>query len=272
MGFGATLSRLFAQRGLDAGSIARAVGVAEADVLAVLDGAEPPWLLRQVAAVLGWHASDLFLAAGLRPPEDLAPAARQGSGVSSLVWCMVYVPQAGRRVHALLRSLPPVGGDERVRSEGQPRYETWFQPGLGATLLRLFGNRNMVAIEAVKTLHMLTGFGPWSASTLHMTGHGRKEVPDELVAAAAVVLGIPAGDLAALADRPPPPPTRGVAPLTPEAVDLIWRCRDLTDEQLSWLDHQSHLIRHEYDDATSPEFVCHCELFHRPNRPPASAT
>lgn len=266
------LSRLLAHRKLDAGVLAAAAGVPEPELAAVLGGAEPSAsLMRGLAPALGLHTSDLFLIAGRRVPDDLATTGPKIPGISSLVWCMANVPEAGRRVHELVRDQPRQAHPEQAST---PVYDKWFVPGFGATLLRLFGNRNMKSTDAVKALYLLARFGPWSASTLHMVGHRRKEVSADLVAACAVVLGIPPGDLAALAgvDVPDRPPY--VDPATPETVELIWEARNLTGEQMRYLDDQSHVIRHEYDDVMPSHLVCHCSLFrgnrrpwHRPERP-----
>jgi hypothetical protein len=52
--------------------------------------------------VLGWHASDLFLIAGLRVPDDVTPAGRYpGASIVELVWSLVYVPEAPPRTIAM---------------------------------------------------------------------------------------------------------------------------------------------------------------------------
>ncbi|GAB3006894.1 hypothetical protein [Saccharothrix stipae] len=258
--FAGMLSRVATRRGLDARALAQAVGVPDTELTAVFGGAQPSAsLLRRLAPVFGLHASDLFLVAGVTVPDDLAPAGRH-TGVESLVWDLVYLPQVGRRVHELLRTMV---GQAGTQPTGELEYDKWFMPGFGAVLLRLFGNRNMGVSAAVKVLYMLAGFGPWSASTLNIVGRGRK-VPGDLVAASAVVLGIPAGDLAALAGVQLPEQARPTDPAASEASELIWEARSIPGPQMAQLVEQSHIIRHEYDDVVPPSLVCHCSLFHGP--------
>jgi hypothetical protein len=259
------LARLLAHRKLDVGMLAAAAGVPEAELAAVLGDAEPSAsLMRGLAPALGLHTSDLFLIAGRRVPADLAPTGSVNPGVSSLVWCMVYVPEAGRRVHELVRAQPRQAHPEQAST---PAYDKWFVPGFGATLLRLFGNRNMVSTDAVMTLYALARLGPWSTSKLHTACLQRAKVPADLVASCAVVLGIPPGDLAALAGVDVPERPQDVDPATSETAELIWAARSLTAEQMRYLNDRSHLIRHEYDDVVSSDLLCHCSLFRGDRRP-----
>lgn len=258
--FGAMLSRLLIHKRLDEPDLAAAAGVVESELRAVLAGGEPsPELLRGLAPALGLHASDLFLIAGQPVPDDLAPADR-GRGVASLVWPVVYVPPVGRRVHELVRQAHP---DTEPRRTQPAEYDRWFHPGFGAALLRLFGNRNMSILDAVLVLYSVAEFGPWSASTLAKVGRGDKEVSGELLAACSVALGIPAGDLAALAGITTPEPVRRTDPKAAAAVELIWAARHVGAEQMLRIDEQAHRIRHEYDDVVAENLLCHCPLFRR---------
>jgi hypothetical protein len=260
--FGAMLTRLLARRGLEAGSLARVIGVPGSELVAVLDGAQPPAsLLRRLAPGLGLRTSDLFLIAGCWVPEDLAPTGRDGgrASVARMVWSLVHVPQDGRRrMRDVLRSTPGQAHTEPIRP---PEYDKWFLAGVGAMLLRLLGNRNMSHRDAVAVLYQLAGFGPWSPPTLSMVGRGAKAVSGDLLAACAVVLDIPARDLAALAGMDLPERIQWTDPATPEAVEMIWEARGRTGEQMKQLDKQSHIIRHDYDDMLPPDVVCHCPLF-----------
>ena len=68
------LARLLRARWHDVETLAGAEDLPEWELAAVVDGAKPsPWLLHRLAPALGWHASDLFVIAGLSLPEDLAP-------------------------------------------------------------------------------------------------------------------------------------------------------------------------------------------------------
>jgi hypothetical protein len=261
--FAGMLSRLATRRGLDAVALAQAVGVADTELIAVFDGAQPSGLLlRQLAPVFGLHASDLFLLAEVTVPTDLAPAGRHaGASIASLVWTLVHLPQAGRRVHELLRTTvrKPI-----TQPSCDLEYDKWFTPGFGAALLRLFGNRNMSVVDAVQVLYLLTGFGPWSAATLAKVGRGHNEVPGDLVAACAIVLDVPPGDLTALAGLQPPTPVGPANLAAPEASELIWEARSIPGPQMAQLVKQSHVIRHEYDDVLPSSLVCHCSLFRGP--------
>ncbi|MDG4827397.1 hypothetical protein O7635_36605 [Asanoa sp. WMMD1127] len=238
MSFGPMLSRLVVARGTDVGRLARTAGVPEAEVTAACGRAAPSGpLLRAIAPSLGWHASDLMLAAGIRPPDDLAPADR-GASIEWLVYTVVNHPEVRRRLPALLAAAGPPGP-----AATNPEYDRWFGPGFGALLLRLFANRNLTAVAGVKVMYGLVRFGPWSASTLMMVGNARKAVSPQLVAAAAVVLGLPVTDLAALAGMPPPDAVPAVHPATPDAVDLIWRARRLPPAAIDRLDEEASAIR-----------------------------
>lgn len=254
------LPRLLARRGLEPDGLARATGVPEVELAAVFAGAEPSaGLLRRLAPLLGWHASDLFLVAGLDLPDDLAPAGRYpGEGVISVVWSLVRIPEIAHRVHGLLLAVRRI---DRAEPSHPLEYEKWVLPGFGAVLLRLFGNRNMTALDAVQALYVLTGFGPWSAATLRLVGLGRKEVPPDLVAACAVVLDIPADDLAALAGTAPVEPARRTTRATQEAAALIWEARRIPGDEITEFAKQTHAMRHEYDNVLPPGLVCHCSLF-----------
>ena len=64
--------------------------------------------------MLGWHASDLFLIAGLRVPDDVTPAGRYpGASIVELVWSLVYVPEAPARTIAM--TAPGMVCDRAVR-------------------------------------------------------------------------------------------------------------------------------------------------------------
>jgi hypothetical protein len=262
--FGAMLARLLEHRALEAGDLAAAAGVPESDLRAALAGAEPSEAaLRGLGPALGLHASDLFLIAGQPVPDDLAPAGRGGS-VDSLVWTIVYVPPIGRRVRDMvLQASSEAAATPLPEDRRPPEYGRWSRPGFGALLLRLFGNRNMSVLDAVKVLLSVAGFGPWSAATLSLVGQGRKEVSGELLAACSVVLGIALGDLAALAGMATPEPGRRTAPTAAEAVAVIWAARGLTAERIEHIYEQSHRLRHEYDDVVREELLCHCPLFRR---------
>ncbi|MEV4535495.1 XRE family transcriptional regulator [Asanoa sp. NPDC049518] len=216
------LARLLLHRGVD---------VTQPELQRVVDGAEPgPSLLRRLAPVLGLHAADLFVVAGLEVPEDLAPlAARDESRVERVVRHAVLLgPDQRHRLRQLVRSLPQVDRWQPV--EDVRSYEQ-YEPGPGALVLRMLHSRNLSWVSSAKLLFGLTRTGPLAASTIGAIGHGRKKLTPELVAAFATVLGIPPDDLAALTGTElpgePRPPHRAAADL----AELIWELRRLTAEQ-----------------------------------------
>ncbi|MFE4262014.1 hypothetical protein [Streptomyces sp. NPDC056883] len=62
----------------------------------------------------------------------------------------------------------------------------------------MLANRNLTWSASVRVMHTLSGLCV-SASTIGQVGHGTVEVTRDLLADFAVVLGIPLGDLAAMA-------------------------------------------------------------------------
>ncbi len=198
------LGRLAELRGADAGTLARRTTVAESRIQAVLDGAEPdPDMLRELAPVLGLHASDLFVIAGQAVPGDLVPT-HPGSSVGVLAWSMTHLPGAVPELHELAKSLP-----EQRRPLGPPRpapSHQQYPDGPGALLLRLLHNRGLSWSDAARFLFGL-GRGPMlSASTIGAIGHGRKALTPELLTGFAAVIDIPGGDLSALTGNRPDHP------------------------------------------------------------------
>jgi hypothetical protein len=83
--------------------------VCESEITSVLDGDEPdPSLLRQLAPALGLHPSDVFVIAGQRVPDDLAPLdATAASGIGRLAWSLTegqHSPRTRRSGHPLMAS------------------------------------------------------------------------------------------------------------------------------------------------------------------------
>jgi hypothetical protein len=96
-----------------------------------------------------------------------------------------------------------------------------------------------------RTFLFLTG-RYWSAATYGMVGSGRKELTPDLVADFGTVLGVPAGDLAAMTGI-----TLSEGPRTQESAaadmaELIWDVRRLTADQ----------VRHTSEAAASMRSTC----------------
>jgi hypothetical protein len=160
--------------------------------------------------------------------------------LDGLVWTAIYLPEQGRRLRELVRSLPQEARTQPVPPPAHHRYP----PGLGAVLVRMLHNRNLNWVASAKCLYGLAGIGPLSASTVAMVGHGRKDLSPDLVAGLATVVGIPAGDLAALTGVDVPDGARTVHPAAADAVELIWDARRLTASQMRQVCDQAHAMRH----------------------------
>jgi hypothetical protein len=210
--------------------------VAESEIRAVIDGAVPgESLLRALAPALGFHAADLFVMADVPLPGDLAPLdPAAGDVISSLVHAMMALPPGQRlRIHQLVGELPQ---QPRVRDEPvKPRWAfNQKEAGFGAMLVSmLLHNRNLQGpVAAAKTVTIVTRGGMYlSASTYMVIGHGRTSVRPERLAGFATVLGIPAGDLAAITGIDLSGQPHRDDPLASEMADLIWNLRRLSAVQ-----------------------------------------
>ncbi|MFI6033073.1 hypothetical protein ACIBBD_02590 [Streptomyces sp. NPDC051315] len=197
-GFGVLLGRLMDHRELGVGLLSRQAEFGEAGLRAVLKGTAPdPMLLRRLAPALGWRTADLFALAGPPLPEDLAPLdATAGRLVPHLVKRAVSLaPERRRELLRRVRSWPRENRTVPVRS---PRPSEQYPPLFGAALLRMLANRNLDWTGSARVLHLVSGLYV-SAATIGGVGHGRVEPTRDLLADVAVVLGIPVGDLVAMA-------------------------------------------------------------------------
>jgi hypothetical protein len=176
----------------------------------------------------------LLVLAGLPVPEELAPLDdRAGGWVPSLInaaWRLP--PEPLERLITLARALPQ---HDRARPVPAPKPYEEYPPGLGGMLLRLLRNRNLDWLSAAKTLYLLGGTHPMSASTVGMLGRGRKEMTPRLLADFAAVLGMDASDLAVMGEIGLPPEELPVHPHAPQMAELIWELRRLTYEQVRQL-------------------------------------
>ncbi|MFE2727623.1 hypothetical protein [Kitasatospora sp. NPDC059327] len=203
-GFAALMLRLLDHRGLAPAEWARRAGVAEADLAEALDGGAPdPALLRRLAPALGLDTADLFEIAALPLPADLAPVGGMvTTSIVSVVRFGTALP-ADRRaeLRSFVASLPPGGPTGRI--EGLPVYAS-DPSSAGNLLMRMVASRNLGWTGTAKVFRHLTGRS-WMADAYGRIAIGAQEPTPDLVADFAVVLGLPAGDLAALLGVPLPP-------------------------------------------------------------------
>jgi hypothetical protein len=230
-GFGGSLARCARRRHRDTAGLSRLVGVPEAELTAVLAGAEPSSsFLREVAPALGMHTSDLFVIAGLAVPDDLAPMGRKERGMqlAHLVLTVGRLREPQRStLREVVRSLP----QEAHTPPTPPSYER-YPSGPGGLVLRLLHNRDMDWLASAVCLYGLTGVGPLSASTVGMVGRGKKELTANLAAAFATILGIAVDDLADVTGVGLPARGWVAKPAAAEAASFIWDTRRLTDQQM----------------------------------------
>ncbi|MEV8517494.1 XRE family transcriptional regulator [Dactylosporangium sp. NPDC051484] len=184
-------------------------------------------LLRRLAPALDLHAADLFVIAGHDVPGDLAPA----SGTHP--WHVGHVMRSAmrllgprlERLHHYIRSLPVLVPDEPLRPARVP-------PGPGALVMGLLANRN-IRPHIAQLLHDV-GDGPYvSDSTIYHVVRGESALTPRYITAFAAVLGIEAGDLAALTGVGPSTDTARLYPRRAELAALAWDARRLNSEQLS---------------------------------------
>lgn len=223
------LRLLLDRREIGAQELADRAGMAADRVRAVLAGETPGEdLLRRLAPVLGLRAVDLFVLAGLEVPEDLAPLdAEAAPCVSYIVMDGVHLPPAERiELLRIMRSLPE---EKRPRPFAPQRFET-FADGPGGRVIRMFRYRNL---GWGGLAHIVTIVTPTylSAPTYGVIGEGRKELTPRLVTDFAALLGIDAGELAALSGVLLPEEPRPVAPEAVHAAALLWQARGLSSSQ-----------------------------------------
>ncbi|MFD8688682.1 hypothetical protein [Streptomyces sp. NPDC059651] len=216
-------------RGIVAPEPGRRAGPADEEVRAVLAGEHPgEEALRRWAPALGLHAADLFVLAGLAVPDDLAPLdAAAARCVPHLVMDAAHLPAEGRRqLLSHVRSLPQADR----RSPFVPERAVPLAEGPGGRLIRMCQYRNLSPTGLAHTLAVLTPTY-LSAATYGVIGAGRKELTPRLVTDFAALLGIEAGELAALTGVVLPAPPRPPAPEAADAAALLWAARRLSAAQ-----------------------------------------
>jgi hypothetical protein len=243
-GFGVLLGRLLDHRKLDVRDLP-GTDDEEREFRAVLAGAAPgPPFLRRLAPALGMHVPDLYVIAGMEVPQELAPLdAGAEPETARLAWHAGQL-SAGSLDELLdfARSLPQ---HDRAEPFPAPRKHEQYPRGFGGTLARLLATRNLNWLSSVRVLYAVSlGHVYWSAATIGLIGHARKEVTPALMTVFAAALGIPAGDLAALAGMSPA--EGGEIPLNPAAdamAELTWEARRRTAEQVELVHGKAGAMR-----------------------------
>jgi hypothetical protein len=221
---------------LDIRSLSQAAGVSEAELRNVVDGIRPgPDLLKALAPALDLHTADLFVMAGQKAPDDLAPldpSFECRACLDHLVSYALCLPADQRsELRRLVRELP----HEPRRQPYVPW--KWFDPheaGIGALVANmLYANRNLPGSRAAPILASFSNGRRYvSAVTVVQVGGGKIELTPDWLADLSTLIDIPAGDLAAITGIPLPD---GSPPEDPAAVDtaaLLWDVRHLSGEQL----------------------------------------
>jgi hypothetical protein len=244
--------------------LARAARVPTAELEAVrAGGVVRPALVWRLAPTLGLHAADLFVIAGLDLPGELAAA------IGTVSWnvgrlmrdASRLVPELRERLHEVVRSLPVVPPTER------PRPASSYPPGPATTLLRLLENRNIHTANAA--LLLLVGDGPYvSDPTVTAVCRGASALSPHYVTGFANLLGIPAGDLAAVTGVGPPVDTgHRPHPQRAELAALAWDARRLTSDQV----RQARNFAQELRKADPRSWCTMCLSYHGSMRVPGEA-
>ncbi|XVQ14299.1 hypothetical protein ACQP1W_17690 [Spirillospora sp. CA-255316] len=234
--FGVLLERLLGHRKLDIGSLSEAADVSEVELRNVVDGLRPgPNLLKALAPALDLHTADLFVIAGQKAPDDLAPLESSiecRACIEDLVSYALCLPANQRsELRRLVRELP-----QEPRRQPYVPWK-WFDPheaGIGALVANmLYANRNLSGGGAAPILASFSNGRRYvSAVTVLGVGRGKVELTPDWLADLSTLIDIPAGDLAAVTGIPLPD---GSPPEDPAAVDtaaLLWDIRRLSGEQL----------------------------------------
>ncbi|MFF1908044.1 hypothetical protein [Kitasatospora sp. NPDC058218] len=232
-GFATLLARLLDHRGLEPAELARRADAAGAEPAAVPAGGVPdPALLRRLAPALGLDTADLFEIAAVPLPADLAPV---GGMVTTSIVSVVRFGRAlpaDRRaeLRAFVASLPHARQVGRI--EGLPASAPAPDPSsAGNLLMRMVASRNLGWTGTAKIFHQLTG-RYWMSDAYGRIASGAQEPTPELVADFATVLGLPAGDLAALLGMPLPSQLPRPDDAVADAALLLRDLRRLGVEQL----------------------------------------
>ncbi|MFF2777338.1 hypothetical protein ACFVU3_20800 [Streptomyces sp. NPDC058052] len=256
-GFGATLTRLLDHRGAGARETADRAGATADEVRAVLAGRSPgDDLLRRLGPALGLHAVDLFVLAGRTVPDDLAPL-----DATAAQWAWITVGDAARlpepERRALLRLVRSLPQEER-RAPFVPQPLAPLADGPGGWIVRMLQYRNL---SRTGMAHALAYVTPTylSAATYGVIGSGRMELTPRLVTDFAAVLGIDAGELAAMTGVPLPGPPDPPFPEATYAAELLWAARRLSAGQAQHVSEVAGALREDHHDrepTEDPDLEC----------------
>lgn len=229
--FGTLLRRLFERRQLDIRELS-ALPDSPAGIEEVLNGAEPTSsFLRQISPALGLHSPDLFVIAGMRVPDDLAPLDSQAGWLAGQIASRAtHLPPEGRStLLEFVRSLPQAA---RPQAPPSPQPYEVYPPGFGGMLMGMLRNRNLALWDSAKVIANLTGGRIYrSPSAFRLMGLGRNEVTPDLLGGISAVLDIPYCDLAVLGEISFLAADLAVDSAVDDAAALIWESRRLTIAQ-----------------------------------------
>ena len=232
--FGDLLTRLLEHRRLDVSDLSRVSGIPEANLGSVVSGAPPSaWQLNALASALGIRVADLYVIADVPVPPALAPLdPAVGSKAVDIVQIAMALPSGQRaRVRGLIEQAPQAA---RGDPSGPSQVYNQREAGFGAMLANLLcGNRNLRSLTAAARALALLTSGRMYLSAATISGIGRNRVPitPKLLVGFATVLGIPAGDLAAVVGVEIVESSCPENLLAAEMASLLWDCRRLTAAQ-----------------------------------------
>lgn len=186
-----------------------------------------PQLIRRLAPFLGLHTADLFVIAQHPPPHDLAPSSTKTWNVASVLsYAVKLSPGHLHQVHDTVRAMPLIPSAE------PPAPIKDYPHRSGGMLLRLLANRNIPPWSSA--LLCRVGGGPYVAnSTIFQLGQGGVKLTPHYVTAFGHLLGIDAGDLAALTRVGPPVESTRLHPQRAQLAQLAWDSRQLNADQIS---------------------------------------
>lgn len=240
-GFGVLLSRLMDHRRLDLADVAGRAEVQEADLRAVLEGDVPvsSSLVLRLAPVLGFHAADLLVMAGLEVPHELAPL-----DPGARPWVPQLVKDAAalqddhrNQLRQLIQRLPQEWrtGAGLISSEFE-RYRL----SAGSVVVCMLHNRNLNWTGAAKALLVLTGL-VLSPATIGAVGRGQKELTPELLVGFAMTLGVSPEDLGAMFSIKVA--SRSKDAVVEDLARLVWDVSRLTVDQIRTICNEAKVMR-----------------------------
>ncbi|MGY1498621.1 hypothetical protein ACW4TU_18820 [Streptomyces sp. QTS52] len=209
--------------------------------LRLADEKPGPDLLNTVADALSLHRPDVFLIAGVAVPDEALPQDDQAGGeLPRLVRSALQLPASGtKQLCDYARALPQ---EPRTQPHRVPHLYQQYPPGFGGLLVRLLALRNLNWIKSAQVLSLMSGVH-LSASTIGAVGRGKKDLDSDLLAALAVVLGVPAPVLSSLTNLPVKESSPQPSAQTAEVAELLWLVRRLTADQVRQLREMAEGMR-----------------------------